>query len=133
MKSGVSLSGLTVLGGIWIGIAPFWLGYAPKHGPVWTPVVAVSVWLGLIIVAAGLIGLIGFWAGGLAELDRQWRRRSSRPAGVASPAAAPPQAPPARALPASDPPGAENDPDAQLQALMDRVLKDHSLAFEKQS
>ncbi len=126
MKRGVSLSGVTVLGGIWIGIAPFWLGYAPKTGPVWTSVVAVSVWLGLLIVVAGLMGLVGFWAAGLGALEREWRRRSRAARSEASPSAPSVATPPAE-------PVAEDDADAQWQGLVDRVRKDHSLAFEQHS
>jgi len=131
MTRGAALSGLTVLGGIWIGTAPFWLGYAPSHGSAWTPIVALSVWLGLAVVIAGLVGLIGFWAGGLAELDRKLRHRPSPSVNAASPRPDAGDEPAARSRP--EPAVAERDPDAQLQALLDQVLKDRAVAADKPS
>lgn len=131
MTRGTALSGLTILGGIWIGTAPFWLGYAPTHGPAWTPVVALSVWLGAVIAVAGLVGLLGFWAGGLGELERQLRRRPLPPVNAAPQTPDPAEEPPARTRPR--PEAGVVDPDADLQALLDRVLKDRSLAADKPS
>ncbi len=139
MKGSVGLSGLAVLGGIWIGIAPFWVGYAPKHGSVFTGATALSVWMGAIIVVAGLIGLVGYWAGGLGETVRRLRefekeqRWQKRRAGAGAKNAEVNMAVAAEPETIPDPVDGEEDTEAKLQELVDRVLKDHSLAFEKHS
>lgn len=139
MKVKGGLLVLLVLGGIWIGVAPFWLGYAPAHGPVWSGVSVVSIWMGALIVVAGLVGLIGFAAGGLAEADRQWRKleTASNPSTDASKqdtAVAQPKNPPVVPEGASHPSEPETmDTDEKLQALVEQVLKNPALAFEKPS
>ncbi len=142
MKASVGLSALAVLGGIWIGIAPFWVGYAPKHGPVFTGPVAVSVWMGGLISVVGLIGLVGFWAGGLGEWERNLRAQGQVPAYHPEPGtsgfdprssagAQTSWVEPTVAAETVQPAPEDLDTDARLQALVDRVLKDHSLAGEK--
>jgi hypothetical protein len=141
MKAGPSLTVVAVLGGIWIGIAPFVVGYGPGHGPVWTPVVALSVWLGIVIAGAGLIGLMGFWTAGLGDMDRRLRRRGRTADGasmvgdanevVERPRVAELPAPAPAPMRASE--EAETDPDALLEALIERVISAHEGALEKTS
>ncbi len=148
MKATVGLSGLAVLGGVWIGIAPFWVGYAPKHGPVFTGPVELSVFMGIVIVIVGLIGLVGYWAGGLTEIERQLSTRAHADASkesldgrfeaVNGESSAQRLAESVNLTTNAESKGPADDhqamdSDANLQALVDRVLKDHSLAFDKQS
>lgn len=132
MNRGVGLSMLLVLGGIWLGVAPFLIGYAPTTGSVWTGPVELSVWLGLVIVVAGLIGLVGFWSSSMSELQRAASASESSREPIAVNSSVPAirdedHGPSAERAPEPE----ATDPEAALQAMVDRVLRDHSLAFEK--
>lgn len=126
MKGG--LSTVLLLGGIWIGVAPFWLGFASSHGAIWTGAVTISVSMGALIVVAGLVGLLGFASGALGEAERQLERLASEPSVPAreNEQTSGLQEPVEREEPEAEP----FDTDEKLQALVDRVLKDHTLAFE---
>ena len=122
------LSTVLVLGGIWVGIAPFWLGFAPSRGAIWTGAVTISVSMGALIVVAGLVGLLGFASGALGEAERQLDCLTSDPSVPAreNENTSGLQEPVEHEEPEEEP----FDTDEKLQALVDRVLKDHSLAFE---
>lgn len=129
MKGGFFLSVTAVLGGVWVGISPFLVGFPPKHGP-WTAAVTTSVWIGAAIVFAGLVGLIAFAAGSLGHLNRVRQARSQGAVAIDVPAEREPVSDSGEAAPKLD---AVEDPDEALRTLVDRVLQDHSLAFDKPS
>lgn len=127
MKAGVLVSSLAILGGVWVGVAPFLVGFAPAHA--WSPAVTVSVWIGTAIVFVGLVGLVAFAAGSLGDLSR--RREAMVPSAAEPEMAASEQSTGSgEAAPKLE---AVEDPDEALRALVDRVLQDHSLAFDKPS
>ncbi|MDA8207107.1 MAG: hypothetical protein M0Z36_13655 [Thermaerobacter sp.] len=68
MKLGTWLMVVALLGGMWVIVAPYIIGYGPKHGNPWAGgIVGVDVLAALVIVAA-LAGLAGFWRAVLHEL-----------------------------------------------------------------
>ncbi len=70
MKLGNWMSVIGILGGIWVIVSPYLVGFAPRHGNPWTGMVVGTDVLGALIILASLIGLMGFWGLRLRELDK---------------------------------------------------------------
>lgn len=68
MKFGTWMSVMGILGGAWVSLAPYLIGFAPTHGNPWSGAVLGTVLLGALIMLASLVGLIAFWGLKLREL-----------------------------------------------------------------
>ena len=142
MKAAGGFSVAVVLTGVWVGVAPFVIGYAPASGSPWTGPVSISVGIGVAVACFGLIGLVGFSGGRLGELQRMMKditeREKAEDGDRAPDVEAKALRPSARASASLEPePGAmaseSSAPytEARLQALVERVLQDYHTGTEK--
>ncbi len=142
MKAAGGLSVAVVLTGVWVGVAPFVIGYAPASGSPWTGPVSMSVGIGVAAACFGLIGLVGYSGGRLGELQRMMKdiaeREQAEDGALAPDVEAKALAPSARtSTPLEPEPGARagessvSDPEAKLQELVQRVLQDYHTGTEK--
>ncbi len=69
MKFGTWMSVIGILGGAWVILAPYIVGFAPTHGNPWSGAVLGTVILGALIMLASLVGLIAYWGLKLRELS----------------------------------------------------------------
>ncbi len=133
MKAAAGFSIAVVLAGVWIGVAPFVVGYAPGSGSPLTGAVSMSVGMGLAVALAGLIGLVGFSGGRLGELQRALQNlslaeRDKVAADIeAKESTTGSKDPSIRLEPAAmdEDDSAPHDTEAKLQALVERVLQDY--------
>jgi hypothetical protein len=111
VKTGLWMSLLALLGGIWVALMPSLVGFQPASGDPWTTPTLVSVLLGLGIVLAALVGLVGFYGLKLKEQQTVLRQEARRRAWE-------------KARAASEPPGPTAAPRAVAEARPeDRVRK----------
>ncbi|HBQ95143.1 MAG: hypothetical protein M1294_12705 [Firmicutes bacterium] len=71
MKFGNWMSVLGLVAGIWVIVSPYLVGFAPTHGNPWTGIVLGTDILGILIILASIIGLIGYWGLRLKELVQE--------------------------------------------------------------
>jgi uncharacterized membrane protein len=69
---------VTTLGGVWLMLAPYLVGFhRTAHNPWPTPVL-VSVVAGAFVTAASLVGLVGYLGLTLRELQQAARSRAEK-------------------------------------------------------
>lgn len=129
MKTASWLSGASIIGGLWVMLSPVIVGFSASnpHHP-WTASMDIATVFGGLLIIAGLVGMVGFYAAMAAKApqpvpvtgagpetlqpQRPRREEVRRPThSPQSPASAP-------ASPKAD------DTDALLNELMHRLLND---------
>lgn len=78
MRLGSYISGIAMLGGLWLFVSPYLLNYRPASGDPWTGPVLTAVVGGLAVVVAGALGLIAYWGLALREWQRAEAPRRAR-------------------------------------------------------
>jgi hypothetical protein len=71
MKGGTILNLLGLLGGVWVILSPYVVGFAPTHGNPWSGVVLGTDILGALVIVASIVGLAGFWGLFLKEMGQR--------------------------------------------------------------
>ncbi len=62
MKFANGMSVLALFTGIWVMLSLYLLGFAPAYGDPWTAMVLGTDILGMLIIVAAVVGLVGFWS-----------------------------------------------------------------------
>lgn len=76
---------ILALGGIWLMVSPFWLGFPRPASDPWVTSVLVSVLAGGLVTALSLTGLTVFTGLSLREIQSAARDRKSIEAAVQNP------------------------------------------------
>lgn len=71
MKLASWLNIIGLLGGVWIVVAPYVVGYGPAHGNPWSGAILGIDIMAALVILASLAGLAGFWNGMLKELGQR--------------------------------------------------------------
>lgn len=77
MRWGTWGLGVLALGGVWLMLAPFWVGFARPVSDPWTSPVLVSVLAGAVTTALSLFGWITFAGLQLRELEAKAKANSA--------------------------------------------------------
>ncbi len=71
MKLGSWMSFIGLMAGIWVIVSPYLVGFAPTYGNPWSGMVVGTDILGILIILASLVGLVGFWGLQLKEWSQE--------------------------------------------------------------
>lgn len=71
MKGGTIFSIIGLLGGVWVILSPYLVGFAPTHGNPWSGIVLGTDILGALVILASIVGLAGFWGLSLKEMAQR--------------------------------------------------------------
>jgi len=77
MRWGTWGLGVLALGGVWLMLAPFWVGFARPASDPWTSAVLVSVLAGAVTTALALFGWITFAGLTLREVEARAKAKSA--------------------------------------------------------
>ncbi|AUW93414.1 MAG: hypothetical protein C7B44_11920 [Sulfobacillus thermosulfidooxidans] len=119
MKSASWLTGLSILGGLWLILSPAIVGFpAPHSHHIWTASLALATIFGGLFVVLGVVGLTGFYASVVPKRLHMSRQPTPQtPLPEPSPLREKPRA-------VATPVQNQDDTDALLNELMRRLLHD---------
>jgi hypothetical protein len=78
MRFGSFVSGIAILGGLWLFVTPYLLNYRPATGDPWTGPVLTAVIGGLAVAVAAALGLVAYWGLALRDWQRAGTPRRAR-------------------------------------------------------